>query len=76
MDLGLYQELDNIIDRALQQRSSNKTILGTVYGVGYDCRTDSEITFEGDNNGIWNKVSYHVPWLRRAAARLGEELCS
>lgn len=51
-------------------------IVGTVYGGGYNCRTDTAKVFEGVSEGLWNKVSYHVPWIRQTAASLGEDLCS
>jgi hypothetical protein len=31
-------------------------IIGTLFGGGFDCRTGRTSTFEGSNNGLWNKV--------------------
>ena len=53
-----------------------KTFSGTVTGYGYDCRKDSVKKIEGSDNGLWNKVSYHVTWIRQTAEEMGERLCS
>ena len=44
-------------------------------GHGYDCRKDDTYTVEGTNDGIWNKVSAHVPWIMQIVKKYGEELC-
>jgi len=38
-------------------------IIGTLWGAGYDCRTDTKSGMEGYEEGIWNKVSYHTDWI-------------
>ena len=48
---------------------------GTVNGAGYDCRKDVRHEIEGSDNGVWNKVSYHVDWIKQTAQELGETLC-
>ena len=57
----------------------SKNILGTVQGSGYDCRKekgDGDINrVEGSTNGVWNKVSEHVAWIRKTAEDLGEIFC-
>ena len=57
----------------------HKNILGTVQGSGYDCRKekgDGDINrVEGSTNGVWNKVSEHVAWIRKTAENLGEIFC-
>ena len=57
----------------------HKNILGTVQGSGYDCRKekgDGDINrVEGSTNGVWNKVSEHVAWIRKTAEDLGEIFC-
>ena len=53
----------------------NSKFLGTVQGHGYDCRTDDTYTIEGTKDGIWNKVSSHVPWIMQILKKYGEELC-
>ena len=30
---------------------------------------------EGSTNGVWNKVSEHVAWIRKTAEDLGEIFC-
>ena len=35
-------------------------IEGTVYGAGYDCRSNTYLRTEGSRDGIWNKVTYLV----------------
>ena len=50
-------------------------IEGTVVGMGYDCSQDKvTAAVEGSRNNLWNKVSYHVPWIRKIAKKMGEEL--
>ena len=57
-------------------RTTNKwTLIGTVSGDGYDCRTDRVSTVEGSNNGLWNKVASHMKWVEKTMANLGEPLC-
>ena len=45
----------------------SQQLLGTVYGVGFDCRTGKLQSFEGHKEGIWNKVNLttHIKWKRR-----------
>merc|ERR1712108_85950 len=38
-------------------------IIGTVYGGGYNCKTGKTSKFEGEEVGIWNKVSAHTEWI-------------
>ena len=43
--------------------------------MGYDCGRDRVSNdVEGSTNNLWNKVSYHVPWIRKIAKKMGEEL--
>ena len=43
--------------------------------MGYDCSQDKvTAAVEGSRNNLWNKVSYHVPWIRKTAKKMGEEL--
>ena len=49
---------------------------GTVTGFGYDCRNDNVKNVEDSDNGLWNKVSHHINWIRQTAEEMGEELCS
>ena len=48
---------------------------GTVNGGGYDCKKDKSNSFEGSYNGIWNKVSHHVEWIKTTALELGDSFC-
>ena len=50
-------------------------LIGTVQGTGYDCRTDSVGLFEGSPDGVWNKVSHWVNWLRTKMDEYGETAC-
>ena len=51
-------------------------------GGGYNCRKNTvrtyhNVTTDGRifiTDGIWNNVSYHVPWIRQKAMELGEDL--
>jgi len=38
-------------------------IIGTVYGGGYNCETGQKTQFEGEDVGVWNKVSAHTTWI-------------
>jgi hypothetical protein len=38
------------------EASKKWIIIGTVNGGGFDCRTGEVNTFEGTDNGLWNKV--------------------
>ena len=46
------------------------SLIGTVQGIGYDCSTDKVRKFEGSDNGVWNKVSFHVDWIKRTMREL------
>ena len=47
-----------VIRRCDQLDTETKTIkLGTVYGNGYNCERGTKKQFEGEDVGIWNKVS-------------------
>ena len=50
-------------------------LIGTVNGGGYDCRTDLVDTFEESTNGVWNKVSAHMDWIKKTMDELGETSC-
>ena len=55
---------------------SNRYILiGTVQGSGYICKTGRYITVEGSSNGLWNKVSNWVDWIRGVMEDLNEPVC-
>ena len=53
---------------------------GMVFGKGYDCRQDKKTVYKLDKgrgettDGMWNRVSSFVPWIREKAADMGEEL--
>jgi len=55
--------------------TSRYVLIGTVQGGGYDCRYDTVATFEGSDNGVWNKVSAHMEWIRDTMEGLGEKIC-
>ena len=41
------------------------SLIGTVQGSGYNCKTGSVGSFEGSDNGLWNKVSFHIDWIKK-----------
>ena len=45
-----------------------------MYGGGYGCGNDIVSLLENSSNGLWNKVSYHVPWIKEIATSMGEHL--
>jgi hypothetical protein len=57
---GIYQDPcsgDSGGPLMYRDRASRRwIIIGTVHGGGFDCRTGTKGTFEGTNNGVWNKV--------------------
>ena len=55
-----YKWIENpfVIRRCDQLDTKTRTVkLGTVYGGGYNCETGQKAQFEGEDVGIWNKVS-------------------
>merc|ERR1712215_54804 len=55
--------------------SNRYVLIGTVQGSGYNCKTDRYITVEGSSNGLWNKVSNWVDWIRGVMEDLNEPVC-
>jgi hypothetical protein len=51
------------------------TLIGTVNGKGYDCRTDKVDKIEGSTNGLWNQVSFHMEWIQNTMEDMGEKVC-
>jgi len=60
----------------LSPDTNRYVLVGTVQGQGYDCKTDKYITVEGSNNGLWNKVSNWVDWIRGVIKELEEPVCT
>ena len=59
----------------LNESVSRYTLIGTVFGNGYDCTSNEVNMFEGQTDGIWNKVSEHMHWLEDNMRQLGEQIC-
>jgi hypothetical protein len=55
--------------------TSTYTLIGTVNGNGYDCRTDTTSFYEGSVDAVWNKVSAHMVWIEENMKRLGQKVC-
>ena len=51
-------------------------LIGTVMGLGYDCRINVEHEMEGSTNGLWNKVSAWVDWIHKEMEEMGELGCT
>ena len=52
------------------------TVIGTVYGQGYNCEKHTIGTwFEDSSNGVWNQVSAHMKWIKETLDKLGETFC-
>ena len=51
------------------------TVIGTLQGNGYNCRTDRLHHFEGSTNGVWNKVTQHIEWIVNTMESIGELVC-
>ena len=50
--------------------TSKYSLIGTVQGGGYDCRKNKVYKFEGSDNGVWNKVSFHVDWIKKTVREM------
>merc|ERR1712142_471107 len=50
-------------------------LIGTVNGLGYDCTSGKVRRLEGSTNGVWNKVSNWVTYIRRLMRSMGETAC-
>ena len=59
----------------LDQRSQKYVVIGTLVGYAYNCSGDNVKTFEGSTDGIWNKVSNWVTFIKGQMAKLGEKTC-
>jgi hypothetical protein len=51
------------------------TLIGTVHGGGYDCKTNQVRTLEGSTNSLWNAVSFHMEWIQDTMEGMGEIVC-
>ena len=50
-------------------------IIGTLAGGGYSCVRNKVHFFEGSQNGIWNKISSSIGWIKAEINRYQEEQC-
>ena len=65
-----------LVTKVGYQGRNLESILGTVQGHGYNCKTDKVGLFKGSNNGIWNKISYWTPWILDLMEELDETYCN
>jgi len=49
-----------------KSRAPRFVLIGTVQGSGFNCITGHYTMFEGSDNGVWNKVSAHSDWIKKA----------
>ena len=59
----------------LDPRSKSYVVIGTLYGGGYDCGNERVYSHEGSKNGLWNKVSIRVDYIKEVMKDMGETLC-
>ena len=59
----------------LDPSTQSYVLIGTVQGSGYDCRSGETTEVEGSNNGMWNKVSNHVDFVKKVMREMGETPC-
>jgi len=59
----------------LDPSTQSYMLIGTVQGSGYDCRSGETIEVEGSSNGMWNKVSNHVDFVKKVMTEMGETPC-
>ena len=59
----------------LNETTSSYILIGTVRGNGFDCRTARVVLFEGQTDGMWNKVQAHMEWIVENMRELGEMIC-
>ena len=50
-------------------------IIGTLAGGGYSCLRNKVYDFEGSQNGLWNKISSWIGWIKVEMNRYQEEQC-
>ena len=50
-------------------------IIGSLAGGGYSCVRNKVHFFEGSQNGIWNKISNWIGWIKVEMNRYQEEQC-
>ena len=55
--------------------TSKYVLIGTVFGNGYNCGNGGLTWFEGTTDGIWNKVSAHMDWIKKTMEKMGEKVC-
>ena len=58
-----------------RKKTRSYVLIGTVQGMGYSCRHDRVDKFEDSDNGLWNKVSAWVDWIKAEMKELGEKGC-
>ena len=58
------------------RKKSSYVLIGTVKGGGYDCTDDRTYRWENSTNGVWNKVSYWVDWIKKLITEMGETTCA
>ena len=47
-------------------------MVGTIKGNGCDCRTDNVTEFEWSTNGVCNKVSARMEWIKETMEKSGK----
>jgi len=57
------------------RRAQHYVLIGTVHGKGYDCTSGKVRKLEGSTNGVWNKVSNWVNYIRWLMRSMGETAC-
>ena len=59
----------------IDNQTRSYVLVGTVLGHGYNCNSRDVRKFEGSNNGLWNKVSLWVDWIKGKMEEFGESQC-
>ena len=55
--------------------TSRYVLIGTLFAGVYTCMSDQIPPNEGVDNGVWNKVSAHMEWIKHTMEGLGEKIC-
>ena len=55
--------------------TSRYVLIGIAFANSYACTSDNVPPNKGEDNGVWNKVSAHMEWIKHTMEGLGEKIC-
>ena len=57
------------------EKKGGYVIIGTAFGQGYDCKKDKVLLLEKSDNGLWNRVSQWIYWIKSLMEDYEENQC-